>query len=283
MANGILAGHTNNTVWLSEPYQPHAWPTDYGRTVDSQIIGVGAYGQSLVVCTKSEPWILTGTDPLSMSFEKLAFPQACIDSRTIVSVGDGVMFASPDGLCYVGEAGPKIISEPLMSKEQWRTYIGGYLIGALYDSRYMLFYDNGTVEGCMVFSFTGVDPALSFLDETATAVFTDPLTDALYMVRDHTVYKFDSGTPLTYTWKSKLFTLPEPVCMATAQVLAREYPVSFKLYTDGALKYTHSALDAKPFRLPSGYLATDFEVQIEANVEVEQVLVATSATELKGA
>jgi hypothetical protein len=69
--------------------------------------------------------------------------------------------------------------------------------------------------------------------------------------------------------------------MAAGMVLAKNYPVSFSMWADGVLKHTLSVPSREPFRLPSGYMAQDWEVQLQGTVEVEQVIIADGMQALK--
>ena len=282
MANGIGVGFTENTVCLSEPYMLHAWPIDAQRTVDAKIVGVGVFGQSVAVLTTSHPWIMTGVDPFGMTLDKIPYPQACVSKRSIAGLGDGVVYAAPDGLVLLTMSGPSLVTEQLMTTEQWRAYKPDSMHGYFHDGRYFCFYDTGVTQGLLLFSFGGSgDPVLTVLPLYATAGYQDPITDMLYLMVGGNVVKWNAGSALTYTWKSKKFTTPQPMCMAAGMVLAKNYPVSFSMWADGVLKHTLSVPSREPFRLPSGYMAQDWEVQLQGTVEVEQVIIADGMQALK--
>lgn len=280
MANGILAGFFDKTLCLSEPFLPHAWPLEYRLSTEHKIVGIGAFGQSLAVLTESYPYVATGVDPESMTLEKLPLQQACVSKRSIVEMGAGVIYASPDGLFSIGANGITSITQSLMTREEWQSYNPSSILGAQYDGRYFAFYDNGT-KGCMVFSFNGVEPTFCTLDLHATAAFNDALTDTLYLVVNNDIVKFNYGTALTYTWKSKNFLMQQPQNFGAGQVISKSYPITFKFYADGALKHTQTVGSVAPFRLPSGFLSTEFEFQVEGTGEVEQVSLASSMSELR--
>lgn len=62
MPNGMIAGFVGNQVWFCEPYLPHAWPSTYMLTTDAQIVGLGVYGNTLVVCTERQPFTIAGDE-----------------------------------------------------------------------------------------------------------------------------------------------------------------------------------------------------------------------------
>ena len=57
---------------------------------------------------------------------------------------------------------------------------------------------------------------------------------------------------------------------------------TFKLYADGVLKHTQTVTSDGLFRLPSGYKANEFEVELSASVPINEICVYESAGELGG-
>jgi len=56
--------------------------------------------------------------------------------------------------------------------------------------------------------------------------------------------------------------------------------LTFKLWADGTLICTITINDSNPVRLPSGYHATEFEVELQGQTEVRELRMATSIPEL---
>jgi hypothetical protein len=95
------------------------------------------------------------------------------------------------------------------------------------------------------------------------------------------IKKWDAGPALTTTVRSKLHRLPKPTqAFACAEVRADAYPVTFKLYADGALKHTEVVANGSPFRLPPGYYAQDIQIEIVTNKPVQGVMLAHSMQEM---
>ncbi|MEY4443843.1 MAG: hypothetical protein RL442_2843, partial [Pseudomonadota bacterium] len=103
MGNQAMIGFKDNTAYLSEPNLPHAWPHQY--PIDYKIVGIGVFGQSAVLLTNGFPYLLYGADPQAMSTQKMAFPWACLSKRSIVDTGDGVIYASSEGLVMISSGG----------------------------------------------------------------------------------------------------------------------------------------------------------------------------------
>lgn len=283
MANGVGVGFVGRTLYLSEPYLLHAWPHEY--TVPNDIVGLGVFGQTVVVLTTGTPHVFNGVDPGAMSETKIAVPQACVSKPSIVDMGDGVIYSAPDGLVSIGSGGLSVITEKLYSREQWQALNPSSIRGFVYNGRYVMTYDNGT-RGIVMFDFTGQGAVLTSSDvnlSTAiTAGYYDPTTDTLYFAQGANIVRFDRGSNLNLTWKSKVFRLPFEDNFAVAQVHADSYPVTLKVYGDGVLRHTQTVASSKEFRLPSGFRCRDWEFQIEGSATVTEVAIANSVAELRG-
>lgn len=282
MANGAAVGFVGRTVYLSEPNLPHAWPHKY--TLDFDIVGIATYGQTVAVMTVSHPFLLQGADPAAMTPTKLETPQACVSKRSIIETGDGVVYASPDGLVALGSS-ISVLTESMMSRDIWQTYVPSSMECYLYERRIHCFYNTGSGRGCLIFDTTGQGAVMTTTDVPAatavTAGYFDAKTDTLYLAQGASIVRFDRGSALTATWKSKLFRLPFQSSMSIGQVIAASYPVTLKIYADGVLRHTQTVTDSEYFRLPGGFRALDWEVQVEAATEVAEVIIASSVSELK--
>jgi len=134
----------------------------------------------------------------------------------------------------------------------------------------------------------------------------DELQDALYVLDGVNVQKFDAGAAKTATFKSKLFHQPAPtVGFACAEVVGSQSsgsPVSFTLHvmnmdegeaaklaavnslfvatSDTSVKYSVAVTNSKPFRLPGGYRAQDFQIEVSTTTSIQGVAVAHSMKDL---
>jgi hypothetical protein len=223
MPNGILAGFVGNQVWFCEPYLPHAWPSAYMMTVGAPIVGLGVFGQTLVVCTTSNPYLISGSTPGGMSQEKLPLPEPCVSKLSIASDMFGVLYASPNGVVSVGPGTMDVISRPLMTRDEWQTYTPGTMKGAIYQNMYLLFYTTSGDAGALVL-MRGDTPPLVTLETEARAVFVENSTASVYVVSpdDNLIYQLDADpvNNLFYEWTSKRFILPSPQNFAALQVHA---------------------------------------------------------------
>lgn len=137
--------------------------------------------------------------------------------------------------------------------------------------------------------FDRAESLLSFLDFYAGAAHVEPTGDALYLMIQEdggpaTVRAWDAGPEaMPFKWRSKEFRTSSPVNFASARVLAEHdpaAPIIFRVYADGRLRREVAVSNDLPFRLPGGFRAKVWEIEIEGTVPVQAVLVATSTEEL---
>jgi hypothetical protein len=223
LPNGVLAGFVGNQVWFSEPYLPHAWPSSYMMTVGAPIVGLGVFGQTLVVCTTNNPYLITGTTPGAMSQEKLPIPEPCVSKKSIASDQYGVLYASPNGVVSIGQGIADVITRPLMTRDEWANYAPTTIIGVIYQNMYIMFYNAGATRESLILTRADTPPLVS-LDTAAKAVFFESTTANVYVVdpTDNQIYQLDADTVnnLFYEWTSKKFVLPSPTNFAVMQVHA---------------------------------------------------------------
>lgn len=279
--NGMMAGISGRSVRFCEAYVPYAWPLAYEILPPHYTpVALGAFGQTLVILTNGTPIVSTGGSPESMDEQPTEFNQACVSPESVVSMGHGVAWASPDGLCYLGSGGAKVLTEGVMTRDDWQAIKPETLVGGMYEGRYIGLYTvAGVTKG---FVLDPRNPAgLYFFDFPANAVYFDDLQDALFILDGVNIKKWDAGAALNVTFKSKLFRLPKPMAgFGCAQVLADAYPVTCKLYADGTLKHTQTVASASPFRLPGGYHCESVQIEVVSSGAVQSVVVAHSMQEL---
>jgi hypothetical protein len=281
MANGIMAGFSGKDICFSEPFVPHAWPTGYRLQSDHNIVGISAFGTSLFVGTDAFPYIITGIDPSGMTMTKSPSRQACVSKRSIVDMGGGVFYASPDGICLADGNGVQVLTTQLMTQDEWQAYNPSSIHATQLDGRYFAFYDTGTVQGCLVLDPTGDGAQLWESDVYYTAAYNNVKADAMYLATTGSVKKWDAGsTNLTYQWKSKTFVLAKPENIGVGQVFANAYPVTMKVYADGMLKTTKTVANEYPFKLPSGFKAREWAFELVGSNEVTSAQLASTTMEL---
>lgn len=277
--NGIMAAHTDYDVYFCEPFKPYAWPEGYIQTVDYPIVGQAWFGTSLAVLTQGVPYIMSGTDPTSISVEKLSVAYACLSKPSIFSALGGVGYAAADGLAFIDYSGPKVLTDQLFTRREWALLNPASMMVCVWDERIFMFYrvdDNN--KGCYILDQAN---GLTRSDVYATAHFTDPVTGSLFLAVDDKIVKWDAGAQGQYTWRSRQEVLPMPTNFGYGQVLATAYPLTMNVYGDGALKHSQTVTSELAFRLPSGFRSRYWELELIGGGRVRSAVLADSAAELQ--
>ena len=110
LPNGMMAAFLGNDVYFCEPYRGFAWPSKYIQAVDSPVVGLGTFAETLVVVTRGRPVIMFGSDPNSVVVRYSDFPEAGTSKRSIVNINGGVMYSSPNGLAFIGPSGGQLLT-----------------------------------------------------------------------------------------------------------------------------------------------------------------------------
>jgi hypothetical protein len=313
LPNGVLAGFTGKRLCFSEAFLPYAWPINYRITLEDPIVGLASVGNGLIVTTESRPYLVAGSDPASMSAIRIEAAQACLSKTSIVDMGPYVIYAGPDGLVAAAGTDVQIITEGLITPDQWQsTYYPSTINATLWKGRYLAFYNTGSGYGGFIF-----DPRSekkSFTTLTASALirgtFTDPDDGNAYLIIGNQIKQFQGGsTDQTYTWKSKEFTLPKPTGMSFVKIDAEAFPATIKVYGDGVLFYTgtialagtqHSVsgsyvnaaggsvnisstnISEPVLRLPPRIFTT-YAVEVSSTKVINEIAIAESMDEIRGA
>jgi hypothetical protein len=284
---GFLVGFSGREVCLSEQFLPHAWPYANKYPVDSDIVNVAVFGNTIIVLTKRTPYFLTGNDPAAMYLEKPESGEACLSKRGVVDFGDVVVYPSARGLVAVGVGTPPtLITNDILSEDNWANYAPATLEGYRLGDKYFGVCGAGVSIDGFVFDLTTKNlVTLSSLD--VKAGYYDETVGNLYLkggTGDTTLYVWDADAtaPLTYDWVSKVFVSPVPTSFGAGQVFADSYTdLTMKLYTDATLIHTQTVTSERPFRLPSGYLGTKWAIELTGTSTVNNVLIASTMSELQ--
>lgn len=234
LPNGIFAGFKGNEIWFCEPYRPHAWPPGYVITTAFPIVGMGATMQSLIVCTSSTPYVVTGVHPSGMALTKVELPEPCTSRGSIVSGDRAVYYTSPNGLISVtqdGQAGN--YTQTWITREKWQQLtpqkfahaillVNSYFaFGVEVDGDASVAQQGFTIELATSDgqSFTiwpqpgghrvGFNKLTSPTETDIRNVSTDPWTGAGLLVTNNGVYYYDFSDPapviVPYVWRSKKY------------------------------------------------------------------------------
>lgn len=251
MPNGIVAGFRKNEVWFCEPYQPHAWPSAYTLAVESDIVGLGVVGQTLIVCTAGSPYAISGVSPGTMAVSRLAYSEPCLSRGSIVSSPRGVVYASPNGLVLANPGSVQPVTEYLFSRKDWldpaKVPIVTRLRASLLNGDYYAWGSSGqgafdaeafnagafslpdyagAYNGVQIdFSDTRMGYTKLSADELTQNCFMDLWTGETLVVRSGKVYWIDVSPErgkLPFIWQSKSFELANKRNLAAMRIFYDE-------------------------------------------------------------
>ncbi|CAB4134808.1 hypothetical protein UFOVP275_18 [uncultured Caudovirales phage] len=217
LPNGMMVGFSGKQLCFSEPYQPHAWPVKYRLTASYQIVGLGAYGTTIVAGTAGYPYVVSGNSPDSMVEQRIEVNLPCINGRGLVDLGYSVAYPSNDGLVVVSGSGASVVTDALFTRADWQKLSPSSIVSGQFSGRYFASFsyqnpDGTTSSGTRVIDLTGQQPFVLRYSFKADAFFYDIATGILYYAVGDTVYGFDALGELnaTMSWTSKRFVLQNP-------------------------------------------------------------------------
>lgn len=216
MSNGVLAGFYDNTVCMSEPYQPHAWPTAYRRKMTSTIVGIASFDTNIGVATVGNPVVLTGSDPDQMIPVKHNKSLPCLSRASVCGVGDGVIYASKNGLVKMDISDAGMFTSVLFGPEEWNRLVPSTTKLAFDGTKIYLSTESG-----VVYIFNTVEGgALTTTNQVVDGMYADETTGDLFFALAKKVYVLESFTsaPLTTDWWSRENVLPFPVNFGAVKI-----------------------------------------------------------------
>ena len=238
---GVLAGFYNNTLCFSEPGQPHAWPVKYQRVVDYPVVGLHVFGNSLLVATTGQPYLVEGIDPANMAVTKIPGAHACISRLSIVDMGGRIVYATANGLVSVSSTGVEALTDKLFTRDQWQQLNPASLQAVNWDGQYLAFFtgSGGYIPaGAQSLALNPEDAAqgVAFYTESGVCPYRDPLDGTVYYVNGSgTRASWNRGsTRKTLRWRSKQYQTPSFVNFSFAQVMSTAYPVTFRYFVEEA-------------------------------------------------
>lgn len=310
--NGFLAGFVGNQLFISAPYQAHAWPPEYAKVFDYPIMALGVYGNTIVVATTGYTYLVYGSEPKNLTVDKLPDPYPCVSKRSMVSGDKGVVYATNEGLVWVGYGGLQVITRDIITRDEWKLWSPTTIHGVIFDGRYIGFYLNNSaadfnsvdpIGGGFIFDYndraTGVDQRdkLTTLGFYASASYANPEVNLHIIKRKNKLNVLGSweegSSYIPYVWKSKSLVSPYLSTFAAAKVvgghkrtsgvLPNRY-VRFKLIVGEQVKYDRLVKTSEPFRLPRFFREVEpWSLQVEGTEYVQEIHMATSIEELKEA
>lgn len=281
MPNGWFAAFRGNTLYMSEPYRPHAWP--YSMTFAKDIRGIALAQQSIVVTTSDGVHVVTGATPASAQQIRLNTPQPGISQDSMTALDGSVAYLSNDGIVIVTGADASLdFSQKLFTRSKWREQYGP----ALKDGAISLGYHDGclvatskSMSAGFTIRFDEDSGSYSRLSSGYDAMFLLPVADSLYYSIGNAVYQFKGGTRISADWWGKDWVFTSPATFG-AGYLRGSGAITITLYANGVEVYKKS-IEPGYFRLPSLPRAERWSVRFTGTSDVREFALAQTMSELK--
>lgn len=285
--NGILSGYVDRTLYFSEPYLPHAWPTEYSITVRDKILNTVWVSAGLLVVTTGQPLIITGAHPASLT---VFIPERwwrCISGRSLVDMGGWAIYQSADGLVGVHGLEFVLLTEALYDNNRWLSHIPKRSIGGNSEGRYVLFWDNAVgVKGAIIFDPMMQKNAITTADFYSDIAHHNAINGQL-LVRDenNTLASFDTAGGMKYTWRSKIHQFTQPANFAYLEVIANEYPVRVRLMAGDHWGQLSTVVFDKNVQerlcaLPSGFEYDHWTIEVSDDRELVSIALYEDLSEV---
>lgn len=248
LQNGLFAAYKDSTVYVSDWNAPHAWPYEHSVTIDYPIVGLGSFGNTIVVCTEAAPVLIVVQDPTNPTIKAIQENCPCVSADSIVNTRNGVIFASQNGLVLINSTSPTFITEKLLTQDEWLPLHPESLKGAFLNNTYYGFFTNPTDTAAgFIFDLDSytystvynsiVSSGMVYTTQHAKVVYSDIEQSQLYVcypLENGTQYSLcsfasDSRINKSFRWRSKvnvspqgLFNLSAARVMMTSQSSQKE-------------------------------------------------------------
>jgi hypothetical protein len=221
LPNGMMAGFAGKQLCFCEPYRPHAWPEKYRMTAAFTIVGLGAYGTTVVAGTEGYPYVASGYTPDSMVEQKIEVNLPCVNGRGMVDLGYSVAYPSNDGLVVVSTSGATVATDALFTRPAWQKLSPATLVASQFAGRYMassayLDIDGvTTTDGTYIIDLTNQQPFVIRASFRADAMYYDLITGQLFYLIGSNVFEYDALGQVNeiMTWRSKRVVSATPITM----------------------------------------------------------------------
>jgi hypothetical protein len=210
---GFLVGFTGRDLYMSVPYEPHAWPIQQVLTCQTEIVGIAIYFGLIIVLTTSNPYFGEGMTPTGITLQKIDSIDPCVNRRGIATTLSGAYYPSPQGVVVATAGNTTLATQQLFTREEWQNEFSPTTVNAVaYGLQYVAF--DTTATG-FIFSPAEQLAPLTTLDRfsNVTAIQIDVYSGDTYLMQKGQARLWDppESTPYEYTWLSKEFDLPKPV------------------------------------------------------------------------
>ncbi len=252
--NRSLVAAKGNHVYFSEPNLLYNWPSKYEYSFADDVTGLTVSGNTVIVFVDGHsPSILRGTNPGSLVQTEVADGFECASADTICTVAGSTYYACADGLVRITESGEyRLITSNFFSRAQWAALSPSTMKCAADNFGIRLYLAGGDI---YIFDFR---------------------SDGMVLTR------YNAGS--TFTWKTKIFTFPVPVCFRMVRATTADGTGTFTVYAGHDLENTVTTVcsyrNGRCVRLRPNIFAREWCFQVESSSDLLEIEAAESPAEL---
>ena len=283
--NGMMLGFVGFTLYVCEPYHPYAYPAKYDKPLASQIVGIVAINGGAFIGTTGRPYVVYGTDAASLSEERIGSKVPCASAQSMVAIESSVFYASPDGIALFENGQVANVTQDLISRKDWQSYVPSTMRAAEYDGMYFVYFTKvGGEKGCLIFDYKS--RSLVERSQGADAVFSD--ATGIYTINGTGSQNAlpTTGPRHVAVWKSKTFRLPKEASFGWIAIDSDfdnngvPTTVTVKTYANDVLHHVAVVSTSAPVRHKPGR-NKEWRIEIESAAIVFGCVAATTTEELK--
>lgn len=219
MPGGYLVGWAGRRLLFSEPYRPHAWPAEYELSTEFEIVGLVVWGTTLIVGTKSNPYFGQGNTPAAFTLQKMDAVEPCLSRRGMVATVAGAYYPSINGLILANAGGVRVITQDLLTKEEWARYNPSNIYAAQLGLQYVAFSSDSFG---FIFNPTEPNARLVEIDRLSNVegIETDRYTGNVSLIYQDRLWEWDPETSerMFWRWKSKEFHVNKPLNFGAVKI-----------------------------------------------------------------
>lgn len=286
MWNGMLAMASGKSVYVCEPYTPYAYPLRYRIDVADNVIGLGVYGQNLVILTDGDVYVAVGSDPASLDCQPQRIYQPCLSARSIVSFEDCVVWSTTGGLYVFGDSKRGLLTQGVIDPEDgWPAYQPNAIMGSRHKHLRLYF--------CVPTAGTNIAFCIDIDEPSGIYSFNQGSMDGMHRAYNGQLYYIDGAniwlwdSDITYplaSFTSKPFQMPSPMSYSACEVIASAYPVHVTVWGTNE-RGTVTLLDRDvpsqvPVRMKAGKF-DQFQVKVDTTTTVQAVRLGQDEDDLR--
>lgn len=244
---------------------PNSWPELHFLEFDLDITGIASVANGVLVFTRYETHLVTGTGPQALSKIRVSADQGCISHESIQVMGGVALWMSTDGLCTSGGSTVQVISKKTLGK-----LATDVVSSAVYDESYYALESNGKLLQ-YDFAYGGV-----YKTQTPGVSSLTVANDKLYGYRDGELWEFYKGANATFRYKSPRFIEGSVTEQKRYKkfTIYHEGDIIIKVIIDNNLVATHelTGTDSTEIQVPVDKLRGHFvQFEVEGTGTVHEI------------